>query len=64
MPAGLVVGPVAAIEIFSGVDSDTVEALIPFTPATSAAKPADKAKSLQRPHVHRHRLLVPRQKSQ
>jgi hypothetical protein len=63
MPTGLVTSP-ASIEIFSGVDSDTVEALIPFTTATSSAKPADKAKSLQRPHVRRHRMMVQRQKSQ
>jgi uncharacterized protein (TIGR03437 family) len=64
MPTGLVTGPNASIEIFSGVDSDTVEALIPFTTSTSSAKPADKAKSIQRPHVHRHRMMVQRQKSQ
>ncbi|MGD0133019.1 MAG: hypothetical protein ABSE57_13290 [Bryobacteraceae bacterium] len=64
MPTGLVTGPNASIEIFSGVDSDTVEALIPFTTSTSSAKPADKAKSLQRPHVRRHRMMVQRQKSQ
>jgi uncharacterized protein (TIGR03437 family) len=63
MPTGLVTSP-ASIEIFSGVDSDTVEALIPFTTSTSSAKPADKAKSLQRPHVRRHRMMVQRQKSQ
>jgi uncharacterized protein (TIGR03437 family) len=64
MPTGLVTGPNASIEIFSGVDSDTVEALIPFTTTTSSAKPSDKAKSLQRPHVRHHRMMVQRQKSQ
>ena len=56
MPTGPVSSP-ASIEIYSGVDSDSVEALIPFTTLNAARlNRRIKAKSLQRPHVRRHRI--------
>jgi uncharacterized protein (TIGR03437 family) len=56
VPSGLVSGD-AAIEIYSGVDSDTLEALLPLSGTTAAAR----AKSdNQRPRLLRHKMATPR----
>ena len=52
VPTGLVSGD-ASLEIYSGVDSDTIEALIPLASTTFSAR----GKSENRlPRLHRHRL--------
>jgi uncharacterized protein (TIGR03437 family) len=52
IPSGLVSGD-ASIEIYSGVDSDTLEAILPLSGTTAAARPNAKN---PRPRLRRHRL--------
>jgi uncharacterized protein (TIGR03437 family) len=59
VPSGLVTSP-ASLEII-GPDSDTIESALPFTTATSAARPA-AAPKLAKPlaaRLHHHRLARP-----
>jgi uncharacterized protein (TIGR03437 family) len=58
VPSGLVTSP-ASLEVI-GPDSDTIEAALPFTTATSDAKPAPAPK-LAKPlaRLHHHRLARP-----
>jgi hypothetical protein len=51
IPTGLVAGD-ASIEIDSGVDSDSLEAILPLSGTTAAARPDAKA---PRPRLRRHR---------
>ena len=53
IPTGLVAGD-ASIEVYSGVDSDTLEALFPLSASSASARVTP---SNQRPHVRRHRLV-------
>lgn len=50
IPTGLVTSD-AFLDIYSGVDSESVEAILPITSTTSAARPKSAEK---RPHVRRH----------
>jgi uncharacterized protein (TIGR03437 family) len=51
IPTGLVTSPAAELDIYSGADSESFEAILPITSTTSAARP--KA-AMERPHVRRH----------
>ncbi len=56
IPSGVAAGD-AEVDIYSGLDSETFEALLPLSTATSAARPAALAKSPnRRSHLTRHRL--------
>jgi uncharacterized protein (TIGR03437 family) len=55
VPSGLVSGD-TTLDIYSGLDSETVESTLPITNATSSATPAARANSVhQRPRLHRQR---------
>jgi uncharacterized protein (TIGR03437 family) len=56
VPTGLVSGD-ASIEIYSGVDSDTLEALLPLSGTTAAARAKPDN---QRPRLERHKMASPR----